>query len=103
MDTSSKSLRTNTNRSTNRSISGQRTSRQTGPQLYVLIYQGLKTQGKERIKGLAKVFNYRPVVYVGGGCAGAAVGGTSELLDYTLTDTWEQSKWHLYSGMKVYI
>ena len=33
--------------------------------------------------------DYRPVVYVGGGCAGQT---TSELLDYTLTDTWEQSK-----------
>ena len=61
------------------------------------------TQGIGKTKGLRKVFNYRPVVYVGGGCAGAAVGGTSELLDYTLTNIWEQSKWHLHSGMKVYI
>ena len=34
--------------------------------------------------------DYRPVVYVGGGCT--LDGPTSEVLDYTLTDTWEQSK-----------
>ena len=33
--------------------------------------------------------DYRPVVYVGGGCTS---GPTSELLDYTVTDTWEKSK-----------
>ena len=34
--------------------------------------------------------DYRPVVYVGGGCT--LSGATSEVLDYTVTDTWEQSK-----------